>query len=192
MWRRPRCVQTIGSLCLALLVIAGAARAEGIGEHLGRVLSDGDTSLYLSGYAYHLRNNYSPRVLARLNEDAWGGGIGRTLALKDGGVASIAFTAFRDSIDDWEYTLGYMREWRWAPFHGDFKVGAGLAGFLTSRPDFFGGIPFPAVLPQATVAFGGVTVIGTYVPRLPEGGRFREDLLDMNGDVVYVWARVDL
>jgi palmitoyl transferase len=191
MFRRPRWLHNFGSLCLALCVGAGAAHGERVFDHLGRVLRDGDTSLYLSGYAYHMRNNYSPRVLRILNEDAWGGGIGRTLKLKDGGVEALAVTAFKDSVDDWEFTLGYMREWRWTPFDGPVKLGAGVSAFLTSRPDFFDGIPFPAVLPMATITVGPVALITTYIPRLPDARSYAADVPDMNGDVIYSFARID-
>lgn len=184
-----------GLLLAAAVLAASTVRAGGPAEvvhHLGDVLQKGHTALYFSGYAHHNRRTYGPELLPFLNETSWGGGIGRTLELKDGGAASIAVTAFRDSLDEWEYTLGYSREWRWAPFDGELKLGAGLTGFLTSRQDFFDGTPFPAVLPLASVTYDSTAVLATYIPRIPGVGRGFSGVPDMNGDVVYVFARVGL
>lgn len=182
------------ALLLSAAMVAASTTWAGapaeVARHLRDVVKKGDHALYFSGYAYHNARTYGPGIKRILNEEAWGGGYGRTLELKDGGAASVAFTAFRDSLDEWEYTLGYTREWRWAPFAGDLKLGAGLTGFLTSRTDFFDGTPFPAVLPLASVTYDKTAVIATYVPRIPGMDRGLTGLPDMNGDVVYVFARV--
>lgn len=166
------------------------SRIESAGDHLAKVIRDGDSALYLSGYAYHWRKTYGPETIAILNEHAWGGGYGKSLTMKDDGVASIALTAFRDSVHEWEFTLGYMREWRWAPFDGELKLGAGLTAFLTSRPDFLDGVPFPGILPQASVALGDVSVVATYVPRIPGPTITPDGLPGMNGNVFYFFSRV--
>ena len=92
---------------------------QGISRHLSRVATDGDSSFYVSGYAYHLRRTYGT-FAETLNETAWGGGYGKTLCYDSGDAASIAFTAFLDSMGEVEYNLGYMREWCWTPAGPDF------------------------------------------------------------------------
>jgi palmitoyl transferase len=164
-----------------------------LGGHLARVIDQGDPSLYLSGYAYHLRSSYGPELIRILNETAWGGGYGHTLTTKDGGTASLAITVFRDSLDDWQFNMGYMREWRWAPFHGQFTVGAGLSAMIITRPDFFDGRPFPAVLPQLSTGYKDATLIAMLVPPLPDGNPSpRPGRVVLNGDVVYFFARIKL
>jgi palmitoyl transferase len=180
-----------GIACAVLALFLSLARAHaGVKSHVFDVARDGEWALYLSGHAYHVRRSYPRDLVALLNEDAWGGGFGRTLRLKDGGLASLAFTAFEDSLGGIEYNLGYIREWRTRPLAGHLVLGAGLSVFLTSRTDFFEGKPFPALLPLVSAEVGRVALIATYVPRLPsrngEGGGFPE----IYGDVFYVFSRI--
>jgi hypothetical protein len=168
------------------------SRMRQLGKHLEKILKKGDPALYVSGYAYHFRSTYGPQLIKVLNENAWGGGFGKTLTTPDGGTSSLAFTAFLDSLDQWEYNLGYMREWRWAPFHGKFTLGAGFSAMVITRPDFFQGRPFPAVLPQLSTGYGDVTLIGMLVPRLPDGAPPRPGRIELNGDVIYAFARIKL
>lgn len=168
------------------------SRLSRLARHVGKILREGDPEAYVSGYAYHSRRRYSPDLLRIMNENAWGGGFGSSLSMHDGGVSSLAFTAFQDSLGQWEYNLGYLREWRTRPGPGRLVFGAGLAGFLTSRQDFFEGTPFPAVLPIVSLEASNVTLLATLVPRLPsdtEAGRRGEEI---NGDVAYVFARIKL
>ena len=163
-----------------------------LGRHLAKIVHEGDSTLYASGYAYHKRTVYPPPIMKILHEEAWGGGFGKTLTLADGGVASVAFTAFLDSLGQWEYNLGYMREWRWAPFHGRLHLGVGLTAFVTSRPDFFRGTPVPAVLPQLTLEHGDVALIATLIPRIPDINASLPGVVNMNGDIAYLFARIRL
>jgi palmitoyl transferase len=163
--------------------VSGVAR---VTRHLAKIAREGDVALYASGLAYHRRDRYGPDVIRSLNENAWGGGLGRSLSMPHGGVASLAFTTFQDSLGEWEYNLGYIREWRSTPAPRRVVFGVGLAAFLISRPDFFDGRPFPAALPVVSIGRDDVALLGTYVPRIPEGSP------GMNGDVVYLFARIKL
>lgn len=168
------------------------SRAARVRSHLSKIVHDGESSLYLSGYAYHRRGRYPPQLLRYLNENAWGGGFGRTLALADGGIAALAVTSFQDSLGEWEYNLGYTREWRSKPRPGRLTFGAGLSAFVTSRSDFFDGRPFPAVVPLVSVEAGRVALIASIVPRLPTRRGPIENGPEMYGDVVYVFSRIRL
>lgn len=168
------------------------SRTRQIRRHLSRLIRDGDSNLYISGHAHHSRSSYRPWLLEQLNENAWGGGYGRSLQFPNGNVASLAATAFVDSLGNWEYNLGYMREWRTAPFDGRFKLGIGLSALLISRPDFFEGTPFPAALPQLSAAYGGTTLIAVLIPRFSNHTRPADELPGMNGDVIYTFARIKL
>lgn len=165
---------------------------ERVTHHLGEIAHEGDSNLYLSGYAYHLRRTYSPWLVNMLNETAWGGGFGKSLEDEDGDVSSLALVVFLDSLGEVEYNLGYMHEWRWAPFESRFTLGAGLSALVMSRRDFFDGIPFPAVLPQVSVGFNDATFIAMFVPRIPDDGPRIPNVPTMNGDVVYMFTRFEL
>lgn len=161
-------------------------------HHLGQVLREGDTTLYLSGHAHHSRRTYPSWLIPYLNEDAWGGGLGRTLEMRNGGLASLAFTAFRNSLDEWEYNLGYMREWRLKQFGEHLTLRAGFTGLIISRSDYFYGAPFPAVLPQVSFGSGSTSVITMFVPRLPNELNMPDAIPGLNGDIVYTFARIKL
>lgn len=157
-----------------------------ITRHLARVAAEGDNALYASGLAYHRRDRYGRDLIRELNENAWGGGFGRSLAMPNGGVASLAFIGFQDSLGEWEYNLGYIREWRTDPAPGRVVFGAGLTALAISRSDFFRGAPFPALLPVASVELDRVALLATFVPRVPIAGP------GIFGDVTYVFARIRL
>lgn len=167
------------------------SRIRQVRGHLARILREGDSNLYLSGHAHHARRSYPAWLVPYLNENAWGGGLGKSLPTRNG-VASIGFTAFLDSVGEWEYNLGYMREWRTAPFDGRLTLGGGLSALVISRPDYFRGTPFPAVLPQLSLGYGSTTLIAMFVPRLPETLQPANGMPELNGDIVYTFARIKL
>src|SRR3954468_17557510 len=72
----------------------------------------GGADLYLTGYAYHDRNTYTPEKIASFNEEAWGGGLGTGLRNERGDYFGWYVMAFRDSHNDWTKALG----WSWITF----------------------------------------------------------------------------
>lgn len=152
-------------------------------DYAGRILDEGDNILYVSGYAYHGRSTYSPEKIAEFNEEAWGAGFGRTLIDRKGNSNSLFALAFLDSHSDVEAQVGYAREWRWQ-FAEHASVGAGFVAMLVSRSDMFNNIPFPAVLPLASIEVHRVALMASYVPKLGGDGG--------NGDVLYLFGRINL
>jgi palmitoyl transferase len=55
---------------------------------------------------------------------------------------------------------------------------------LVSRSDIFNHIPFPVILPLASIEWYRVALMASYVPRLSGDGG--------NGDVLYLFARINL
>jgi palmitoyl transferase len=153
-------------------------------DYTKRIWNEGDNTLYLSGYAYHGRHTYSPEKIAEFNEEAWGGGFGRTLLDENGNSNSLFGLAFLDSHSDVQAQVGYAREWRWQ-FAEHAAVGAGFVAMLVTRSDMFNNIPFPAVLPLASLEIHGVGLMASYVPKLNggDGG---------NGDVLFLFGRINL
>lgn len=153
-------------------------------DYAKRIWNEGDNTLYLSGYAYHGRNTYSAEKIAEFNEEAWGGGFGRTLIDENGNSNSLFGLAFLDSHSDVQAQVGYAREWRWQ-FTEHAALGAGFVAMLVTRSDMFNNIPFPAVLPLASLEVHGVGLMASYVPKLNggDGG---------NGDVLFLFGRINL
>ena len=156
---------------------------KGAWNYAGRILDEGDNILYVSGYAYHGRSTYSPEKIAEFNEEAWGAGFGRTLIDRNGNSNSLFALAFLDSHSDIEAQVGYAREWRWQ-FAEHASVGAGFVAMLVSRSDMFNNIPFPAILPLASIEVHRVALMASYVPKLGGDGG--------NGDVLYLFGRINL
>jgi len=181
---------------LVLVVLAGAAapaqalvpcdrlwswleyRCTGLKEAWHDVTSD----LYLTGYTHHDRHTYSQEQLDSYNEEAWGGGYGISRRNDRGDSFGWYALAFRDSHYKWTKMAG----WEWLtywPATSDYAVGLGYTAFLGSRPDIWGGVPFPGVLPLASVKLGKAEVLGTYIPKVSQG-------TTGNGNVGFVFVRI--
>ena len=58
----------------------------------------------------------------------------------------------------------------------------GYTAFIMTRPDIFNGVPFPAVLPIASVKLGPAEIMGTFIPKLNGGVN--------HGNVAYFFGRI--
>ena len=130
------------------------------------VTNNGRWDIYLSGYAHHSRTTYTDTRLRQLNEHAWGGGFGKTVRNADGNDESLLITAIRDSNLNWQYSAGYAYQWIYHLPSSSLEAGVGLTAQLISRSDWFGRVPFPAILPVFSFGSPNVKLIGTYVPRI--------------------------
>lgn len=128
----------------------------------------GGDELILSGYSYHLPSTYTPEKRAELNSNAWGGGWARTVEDADGDAHSVGFFAFLDSHKHVQSNLGYTYSTYWGP-RERLQPGLGFFAGIVQRPDIAGGVPFPAVLPIASLRYGQATLIATYIPTLNGG-----------------------
>lgn len=135
-------------------------------QALGDVAEQGEWDLYLSGYAYHSRETYSSRRIATLNEKAWGIGVGKTLHNPRGNDESLYLLAIRDSRNNIQLSAGYAYQWMFPVGRNGLAVGAGLSAALIRREDWFGGVPFPALLPVFSAGNQKVMLNGAYVPRI--------------------------
>ena len=132
-------------------------------QRLHQIWTEGNNELYLSGYAWHNRYTYSPENVRKFNEAAWGGGLGKGFIDEKGNFHGLAAIAFLDSHRHLEPVMGYLFV-KNAQLSPDFRVGIGYTLLLTSRPDINNGIPFPGILPWATVLYKKVTLNATYIP----------------------------
>jgi hypothetical protein len=162
------------SICMSAALPAAANEPEerdqswwsGAGELLSTVAADGRTNLFLSGRAHHSRSTYHPDRVHKLNERAWGGGIGRTYRSDDGNDHTLYAMAIRDSNHNVQWSAGYAYQWIYSVPKTALEAGIGLTASLISRRDWFDGIPFPAVLPLLSAGTQEVKLMATYVPRL--------------------------
>ena len=143
--------------------------------------NSGTPVLYLTGFTYHDRGTYSQEQIDEYNEKSWGGGYGWGRYNEKGDYFGWYGLIFRDS--HFKYTK--MFGWNWMtywPARGDVAFGLGYTAFLGSRPDIYSGVPFPGILPLASVKLGKAEIIGTYIPKVSQG-------TTGNGNVAFVFGR---
>lgn len=153
-------------------------------DKVATIYDRGGTDLYLSGYVYHGHSTYSEKKLSEFNDNLWGGGVGKSLRNAKGDLETLYAMAIADSHNKPQFMAGYAYQWIWHPGGPDIEAGAGLAALLISRQDYFGGFPFPIVLPVGSIGSRRAKLMLSYVPHLPgnNGG----------GNVLYVFANFEL
>ncbi|MCX7219184.1 MAG: hypothetical protein NTY70_09680 [Burkholderiales bacterium] len=147
------------------------------------ILENGELSIMLSGYARHGRNTYTAERIAELNEKAWGLGFSKAVRNKKDNEDSLFGLAISDSHFKPQFMAGYAHQWM-QPIGGNFEAGIGYTALLISRTDYFSGIPFPGVLPVASIGTRSNKLMAAYIPRLSQNKG--------NGDVLLLFLRLDL
>jgi palmitoyl transferase len=143
----------------------------------------GRNGVLISGYSYHLPFTWSPERRAELNRNAWGLGLIRTTEDPDGDTHSVYALVFRDSHKHAQWNVGYEYATYWGP-RGGVQAGLGWTALIVQRPDIFDGIPFPALLPIASLRYRDATLSATWIPTLNGGIN--------HGSTVFVFGRVML
>lgn len=146
-------------------------------QRLHQVWTEGDTDLYLSGYAWHNRYVYPREKIKRYNENAWGGGLGKGLFDEKGNWHGLYAIAFLDSHGHVEPAAGYAYL-KVFNVYKDLKAGIGYSVLVTSRVDINHNIPFPGAVPWASVFFKKISIAATYIP-----GNSK------NGNVLYILGK---
>jgi palmitoyl transferase len=128
-----------------------------------QILDEGHTDLYISGYAWHNRYTYRPEKIKSFNEAAWGGGLGKGLFDEKGNWHGLYAIAFLDSHRHVEPVVGYAYL-KVANFSEHLKAGIGYSVLVTSRVDIYNSIPFPGILPWASIFYKQTSIAATYIP----------------------------
>lgn len=125
--------------------------------------TEGQNELYLTGYAWHNRYYYDADRLSRYNENAWGGGLGKSFFDENGNWHGLFTFAFLDSHRYLEPLVGYAFL-KAVHFTEKAWVGAGYTALITQRPDIFNGIPFPGALPWVSAGYQKASLAAIYIP----------------------------
>jgi lipid IVA palmitoyltransferase len=152
-------------------------------EKMLQALAKGDEELIVPGYAYHLRSSYSAEKIATFNELAWGIGYARTITDPDGDQHSVFWMVFKDSHRANQFNFGYVYQTYWGE-KDSVQLGLGYTAMMVARPDIFKGVPFPAVVPMASVKYKKYTLYGIFLPKV-------NDKLN-NGNVAFAFAKYNL
>jgi palmitoyl transferase len=142
---------------------------------------NGTPILYVTGLTYHDRDTYSQEQLDSYNERSWGGGFGWGRTNGEGDHFGWYGLIFRDSHFKYTKMFGWSAMTYW-PKQSDYAVGLGYTIFLGSRPDIYNSIPFPGILPLASVKLSKLELLGTYIPKVSAG-------TTGNGNVAFVFGR---
>lgn len=147
-------------------------------SHAKTTWEKGDTELYVPFLTYHMRFAYRKDLVDQYNEFPAGVGLGLGRYNDSGNWEGMYAMGFSDSHNKPSFMVGYGWIPTWDVGKTDIKVGVGLTGFLMSRQDYFGGVPFPGVLPVASVSYKQLSIQAAYIP----GGRD-------NGNVLFMWGK---
>ena len=141
---------------------------------------NGDWEFYLPLRTHHLRSAYSSDKIADYQESPLGFGAGLGLYDEKGNWNGVYALAFQDSHFKPMYAAGYGWKAIWRPAD-DTRLGLGYITGLMSRTDIGRYVPFPVILPMASVAYKNFNLESVFVP----GGAG-------NGNVFFIWAKWEL
>ena len=147
-------------------------------QHVSDTWNHGDTELYVPFWIYHMRFAYRQELLDKYNEFPAGLGIGKGRYNASGNWESIYAMGFLDSHSRPSFMAGYAWAPTWEIGNSDVRVGVGVTGFLMSRQNYLNGIPFPGILPIASIGYKQLSIQATYIP----GGR-------NHGNVLFMWGK---
>ena len=150
-------------------------------QRIVNTYEQGRTGILLSGYAWHLPSTWSSERRAELNANAWGGGLVRTTEDEKGDSRSVFLLAFLDSHENIQWNLGFEHSTYWGSRAG-LQAGLGYTLMIVQRPDIADGVPFPAILPLASLRYRDGTFFMTYIPSL--GGGIN------HGSTLFMFGRV--
>jgi lipid IVA palmitoyltransferase len=147
-------------------------------SHAKKTWNEGSIEVYVPFWSYHLPFAYTPSQREQYTEYPAGIGLGKGRINESGNWEGIYAMGFRDSHNDPSYMVGYGWIPMWNIGKSEIKVGAGLTGFLMSRRDYWNGVPFPGVLPIASLSYKQASLQAAYIP----GGQG-------NGNVIFMWGK---
>lgn len=171
---------------VSLVFYFGSASAESMSDwtsksitHLESIWDKGTNEIYLPLYTYHMPYAYSQEKINQYTSIPLGIGFGKGLMNESGNWEGIYGMTFKDSHGIYQYMVGYG----WIPMWDigdskDWKYGVGATAFIMSRQDIMNYIPFPGVLPIASISYKDLSLQTSYVP----GGQ-------NVGNVLFTWAK---
>ena len=147
-------------------------------EHVSDTWHEGDTELYVPFWTYHHRGTYDDDHIEDFNEFPAGIGLGKGRYNSSGNWEGMYAMGFMDSHNKPSFMAGYA----WVPtweLGNDVKAGVGVTGFLMSRSNYWNGIPFPGVLPIASIGYKQLSLQAAYIPSTGRN----------NGNVLFMWGK---
>jgi LPS-assembly protein len=146
-------------------------------DPLSDAYSEGALEILLPLRTHHLRSAYSSAQISGYQENPGGLGLGSGRYNEKGNYESIYAMGFQDSHFKPQWQAGYTWKAIWRPVD-DFRLGLGYTAFLMARQDIAHYLPFPGIVPVASLAYKNLNLEATYIPGAAG-----------TGNVVFVWAK---
>ena len=137
---------------------------------------NGTLEFYVPFETYHSRSSYSAEKIDTYQEKPLGFGVGKGLYNERGNWEGVYAMAFQDSHFKPSYTAGYGWKAMWRPAD-DVRVGLGYLAGLMMREDVISYVPFPILVPLASLSYKNFSVEGTFLP---------------GSNVAFLWAKWEL
>jgi len=183
--RLTTCRALLACTLLSTTTVAAASAGSTVGawldtaqEHVSDTWHNGDTELYLPFWTYHHRGTYDADHIEDFNEFPGGFGLGKGRYNSSGNWEGMYAMGFMDSHNKPSLMAGYA----WVPtweLGNEVKAGVGVTGFLMSRSNYWNGIPFPGVLPIASLGYKQLSLNAAYIPSTGRN----------NGNVLFMWGK---
>ena len=126
-----------------------------------RIWNEGSEDFYVSGYFYHSPHKFSRQKRDEYNDDAWGGGYGRTLTEDSDNQRILYGLVVRDSHQKPLYLAGYAWLARW-DFVRDVRVGAGYSALVIAHSTSTNYWPVPLLAPLLSIGTSNAAIYATY------------------------------
>lgn len=185
---KPRLAFALPASLTVMLILIPFARAvsadngnifEQARNQVTAIYRSGDTELYLPLHTYHIRSAYSSEKIDSFQETPLGLGIGRGIYDSDGDWRGIYAIGLQDSRFKPLWMAGYSYQTFWHP-GGDWKMGVGYTAFLMARAETNHYIPFPGILPIASISYRQLSANTSFIP----GGKGR-------GNIFFFWGKYE-
>lgn len=146
------------------------------------VADEGKWDFYEPVYVWHLPFAYNSGQREKYNNTPWPAfGIGKGRYDEKGNRSSLYAMGYIDSNDKWSGNVGYGYSWQYGQRHG-FNYGLGYTVGLMTREDYFNRVPFPFILPTASLGYDNYKVETGYVPGVKKG----------TGNILFIWLKYEL
>ncbi len=126
-----------------------------------RIWNEGSQDFFVSGYFYHAPYKFSRHKRDEYNDNAWGGGYGRTLIDDDDNQRTLYGLVVRDSHRRPLYLAGYAWVARWDLVR-DVCVGVGYSALLIAHSTSTNYWPVPLLAPVLSIGTSNVAIYATY------------------------------
>jgi palmitoyl transferase len=131
-------------------------------NRLKTVYTEGDWGMMIPVSTHHYRPSYTQEQIDSYEENPPGLGIAKNYTNASGNREFVYALAYQDSHHFPSWQMGYAWQAMWAT-HG-IHYGLGYSAFILAREDTAHYLPFPGIVPMASIGYKNLTINTTFVP----------------------------